>query len=180
MGEATTYPNIERVITPGNFAIFAFILSLGLLCGAWFFQYILGHLPCQMCYWQRHGHKVVIIIALGALMYRRFSPPNETGYTRHFAAVLSLALFASAGLALWHMGVEYTWWEGPKTCSGGSADIGALRRTDLLASLNDKIKPPACNTVVWSLFGLSMAGWNMIISVSGGLLGLLALRTKNV
>jgi len=172
-----TNPIGKHIFTSQGFPLFALLVSLGLLCGAWFFQYVLGYLPCQMCYWQRHGHKVVIGLALSALILKRVG----FDHPRAFTALITLALFSSAALGLWHMGVEFKWWDGPKTCGGGGTpDLGSLRGADLLGSLDEKIKPPACSTIVWSLLGLSMAGWNMVISACGGLIGLLALRSKHV
>ena len=81
---------------------------------------------------------------------------------------------------LWHVGVEYKWWEGPKTCASGPIDLSTLGTgQSLLDSLNDPVKPPACSEAVWHFLGLSMAGWNMIISTAGALgVGLFGLRKK--
>lgn len=143
--------------------LFALFVSGGLLIGAWVFQYGFGYAPCQMCYWQRHAHKLVIGLALLGLTVRYIGKPD----IRYINALLLLALLFSAALGLWHMGVEYKWWEGPKTCAGGNVDLAAITSgKDLLDSLNDPVKPPACSEAVWHFLGLSMAAWNMIISAS--------------
>ncbi len=163
---------------PRRYPVFAGIISLSLLCGAWFFQYALGYPPCQMCYWQRHAHKLIIGVAIFAIIMTRFVQPNASEKARFWTYLIISSFLISAALAFWHMGVEYKWWEGPKTCSG-TPHLGALTGTDLLDSLDEKIRPPACNEIVWSLLGLSMAGWNMVISLCGCFLGLLSLKTRH-
>ena len=153
-------------LTPRLMPILAFLLSLGLLCGAWIFQYGFGYAPCQMCYWQRHAHKIVIGVAILGLIVRGLGKPD----IRLINALLVLALLGSAAMGLWHMGVEYKWWDGPKTCAGGPIDLSTLGSgQSLLDSLNDPVKPPACSDAVWHFLGLSMAGWNMLISAAGAL-----------
>lgn len=156
--------------TPSSYPLYALILSAGLLGGAWFFQYVLGYYPCTMCYWQRHAHKIIIGLAVVALVLKQFKPrlfaPNG------FRVLLILAFLGSASVAFSHVGVEYLWWDGPKTCATGPLNLG--QPVDLLAELSKKTKPPACSEVVWSLFGISMAGYNMLASLLGAALGLFA------
>ena len=161
-------------LTPTRMPMLAFLLSLGLLIGAWVFQYGFGYAPCQMCYWQRHAHKIVIGVAVLGLIAVYVGKPD----IRLINALLVLALLGSAAMALWHVGVEYKWWEGPKTCASGPIDLSTLGTgQSLLDSLNDPVKPPACSEAVWHFLGLSMAGWNMIISTAGALgVGLFGLR----
>ena len=154
---------MNRSLTVPNMPFFALLVSGGLLVGAWIFQYGFGYVPCQMCYWQRHAHKLVIGLAVLGIILRYVGKPD----IRYINALLVLALLFSAALGLWHMGVEYKWWEGPKTCLGGDVDLGTIATgTDLLNSLNDPVKPPACSEAVWHFLGLSMAAWNMVISAS--------------
>ena len=153
-------------LTPTRMPMLAFLLSLGLLIGAWVFQYGFGYAPCQMCYWQRHAHKIVIGVAVLGLIAVYVGKPD----IRLINALLVLALLGSAAMALWHVGVEYKWWEGPKTCASGPIDLSTLGTgQSLLDSLNDPVKPPACSEAVWHFLGLSMAGWNMLISTAGAL-----------
>jgi len=141
---------------------FALLLSGGLLCGAWFFQYVLHYQPCQMCYWQRHAHKVVVILAVLLILVglRKKPLPNYAPY------LLALAMLGSFAMAFWHVGVEYSWWEGPKTCSG-VADPDNVNIDILLGQLDQVIRPPACTDIAWSWLGVSMAGWNALISLGG-------------
>jgi len=154
----------ERQILIGP--LFALLLSAGLLIGAWIFQYGFGYAPCQMCYWQRHAHKAVIIISLLGLIIAYHSP--HLG--RVIYVLIALALTVSAGLAMWHMGVEYKWWEGPKSCLAAEIDLSAIPSgTDILDALKEPIKAPGCDQIVWSFIGLSMAGWNFLLSALGAL-----------
>lgn len=141
----------------------ALLVSGGLLIGAWTFQYGFGYYPCTMCYWQRHAHKAIIAIALIALFAGFISEKIKALF--HWLIVL--ALLISFLYAAWHVGVEFGWLEGPKECAGGvigpTIDIDP---NDPLAFLDDKsIKPPACSEAVWHFLGLSMAGWNAVISL---------------
>ena len=144
--------------------IFALLLSGGLLIGAWIFQYGFGYAPCQMCYWQRHAHKAVLALALLALVLAKLGRTKP----RLFAGLLALALLVSFALAFWHVGVEYKWWEGPKSCALGA--LPSFDAKDPLAALDAPIKPPACSDAVWHFLGLSMAAWNALASLTGACL----------
>ncbi len=148
-------------VTVNSAPLLAILLSGGLLIGAWIFQYGFGYAPCEMCYWQRHAHKAVLVAALLALGLKGRADP------RLFTGLIALALAVSFGLALWHVGVEYKWWEGPKSCSGIAPNFDTK---DLLAALDKKIRPPACSEAVWHFLSLSMAAWNAIISLAGAAL----------
>ena len=118
-------------------------------------------MPCVMCIWQRWPHAAAIVIALLALLVL-------PGFLRPLAWLGALAMAASAGLGLYHAGVEQKWWPGLSGCSGG-IDPSGLSATEALAQLRatDMV---ACDEIVWDLLGLSMAGWNGLISL--GLVGL--------
>ena len=163
-------------LTASKMPFVALLISSALLGGAWFFQYGLGYAPCQMCYWQRHAHKAVIAVALaGGLIHYK----AKTGL-RLTNLLLILAFLVSAGLALWHVGVEYKWWEGPKSCAVGLINPGHIPSGQaLLESLNNPVKPPACSDAVWHFLGLSMAGWNMLISLaSAAIIAIFGLRKR--
>ncbi len=151
---------MRQIVTLKNWPVLAFILSLSLWLGALGFEHLGGLAPCQMCYWQRHAHKLVLVLAVLAFLMGR----REFGkkHAKFFILLIALAFLLSFGLAFWHVGVEYKWWEGPKTCASGnvSIDMGAI-----MEALNSKQRLPSCGDVPWSLFGISMAGYNAIISL---------------
>ena len=163
-------------------ALFAGALSLGLLCGAWIFQYGFGYAPCIMCYWQRHAHKAVLAVAVAVLLARAAFGEDESGHSKGLPLwlgplLLTLLLIVSAGLGGFHVGVEFGWWEGPKACAaGGVGQLADIDPNDPLAFLDETIGPIACSDVVWSFLGVSMAGWNALISL-GGAIGVWILGT---
>jgi disulfide bond formation protein DsbB len=118
-----------------------------------------------MCYWQRHVHKAVVIVAAIALILAR----KELPLHRAMTVLLVLLLLGSAALAFAHAGVEFKWWDGPKTCSGGGTSLPDFSSDDLFAKLDKKIQPPSCSDAVWVFLGLSMAVWNALISLGGAI-----------
>lgn len=139
--------------------------SAALMIGALAFQYIGQMPPCKLCYWQRYPH--VAAIAIGALAM-------VTGW-RLLAWLGAIAAFASAAVGAYHTGVERGWWEGPSTCTSGP--VGGLSGEDLMAQI---MAAPLvrCDEVPWELFTLSMASWNMLISLGITTLWIMALRAK--
>lgn len=125
-----------------------------LLIGALGFQYLGGLAPCPMCIWQRWPHLAAALIAALAvtLLWRQ---------RKGLAALGGLTMLGSAALGAYHAGVERGWWPGPGTCSAGPVDgmgTQALLQQILTAPL------VRCDEIVWSFLGLSMAGWNAIVS----------------
>lgn len=136
--------------------------SAVLLTGAYLFQ-ALGYPPCALCLWQRWPHFAVILVGLLAL---RIKGPLMPAFG-------ALAAATTAGIGIYHTGVERGWWEGPTTCSGAGA-LEGLSGADLLAVTGPRIV--LCDQVSWELFSLSMASWNAIAS-SGLMIGwIIALR----
>jgi disulfide bond formation protein DsbB len=121
------------------------------------FEYGLGLHPCTMCYWQRVPHWLVMALGLFSIWG---GLPRIT--SRHLLAAAAVSLLVGAGIAGWHSGVELKLLPGPTACSGGIRLDG--NPADLLQEL---LAAPQvrCDQVSWSLLGLSMAGWNGIISI---------------
>jgi len=117
-------------------------------------QYGFGMMPCELCYAQRPPYALTCVLALLALM------PVVGAQQRRIVVLLCAAIFAvGAGIAGYHAGVEWKWWQGPTACSGG-AKI-SIDAADLLSALQ---KPAAvsCDQPALRVLGLSMAGWNFI------------------
>lgn len=150
----------------------AILISGGLLVGAWIFQYGLGYPPCTMCYWQRHAHKVVLLIAGISLGISG----TGHGHTKLFNYFLAFAFLGSSYVAFWHVGVEFKIFEGPQTCAAGGGGMAGFDPNDPLGGLDQKIKGPSCSVALWHFLGLSMAAWNGIISLFGAALMLFSLR----
>jgi disulfide bond formation protein DsbB len=149
-------------MTRTQLTLLAALGSAGLLAGAFLFQ-ALGYAPCQMCVWQRYPHAVAIALGALALWLRAGA----------LLALGALAALTTAGIGMFHAGVEQGWWQGPTACSGGgvdSLDPDALFDQIMAAPL------VRCDEIPWELFGLSMAGWNALISFGLAALWVAALR----
>lgn len=143
-------------------------VSLALLLGALGFQHIGGLAPCELCLTQRVPHRVVIglgVVALALLAVRqvRFIPA--------LLLLMALGLSVSAGIGAYHAGVEWKWWQGPSACSSGLNADASL--DDLLSQLQAS-QVVSCTDIPWSLFGISMAGYNFLISSAAALFALWA------
>ena len=142
--------------------------SAAILAGAFAFQYIGGLAPCQLCLWQRWPHAAAIGIGVLALLL----PSGVMG------AILprlgALAALATAGIGAFHVGVEQKWWEGLASCTAGS--IEGLSAQELLDPTLDVGAVVRCDEIAWALGGISMAGWNVILSAGFVVLWLLAAR----
>ena len=129
--------------------------SAALLLGAFGFQHIGGLLPCKLCLWQRWPHAAAILIGLIVL---------STGL-RGLAWLGALATATTAGIGVYHAGVEWRWWQGPTSCSGGGNNLGGLSGSELL-SLDGPTGVIMCDEIVWQFAGLSMAGWNAVFALA--------------
>jgi disulfide bond formation protein DsbB len=140
-------------LPPRTLALAVALGGAAVLGTALAFQHIGGLAPCVLCYWQRYPYWAAIPLAAAAALV---APTNR----RLAAALLALAgvlLFADAGIAAFHVGVEFKWWEGTAECGGTRPASGSLEelRARLLAAPVVRCDEPA-----WTLFGLSMAGYN--------------------
>lgn len=142
--------------------------SLSLLIGALAFQYVGGLAPCTLCMWQRYAHLIVLGACVAALL-------RPTKLFRLTGAASSVGAAAVAGF---HVGVEQGWWEGLKTCSGSVEDLAGMTAASLL-DFSAQVSGPACSDIAWSMLGISMAGWNMLITLGAGALWFAPLRARN-
>ena len=131
----------------------ALLVPAGLLAGALGSQYLGGLHPCEMCYWQRYPHWAAVVLA--ALS---FVMPSAR---RPLVLLAALAIAVSGAVGVFHAGVEFGWWEGVTTCSTMAA--GASPDELLKSILNTPLV--RCDQVQFSFLGLSMAGWNALISL---------------
>lgn len=141
--------------------LLALLVPAGLLAGAYGSQYLGGLAPCEMCYWQRWPHWAAIGFAIGAILLVRM--PDRG---RSFVWLAALAILVSGGIGVYHAGIEAGVFAGVTQCTappaGGSAD-------ELLSNI---LARPAvrCDEIQFQFLGISMAGWNAIISISAALL----------
>ncbi|GGK24977.1 disulfide bond formation protein B [Salinarimonas ramus] len=121
------------------------------------FQYGLGYLPCALCLLQRWPYYVALPLGLVAIALS-----GRPAAGRGLVALLGLVFVVSAGLGIYHAGVEWDFWLGPADC-GGAAAPAAASMDDFLAQL-DTVRVVSCTDAAWRFLGLSMAGWNAVIS----------------
>lgn len=153
---------MDGLLTRARLVSLAAAGSGGLLAGAFMFQ-MLGYAPCQMCIWQRYPHAIAVIVGLIWLWLG----------ARWLMLVGALAAAATSAIGFYHAGVEQGWWQGPTTCSAGPIDTlspDALLDQIMTAPL------VRCDDIPWEIFGISMAGWNGVISLMLALLWLRAFR----
>jgi disulfide bond formation protein DsbB len=146
--------------------ILALAGSLAVLAGAFAFEYIGGLAPCHLCLLQRWPHAAAVGIGLLAL-----AVPGRLLPLAGAAAALT-----TAGIGLYHTGVERLWWAGPTSCSAGS--IAGIDVKDLLDPTIVVAPVVRCDEVAWQMLGLSMASWNVVVSLGLMLIWLLAARSR--
>lgn len=131
----------------------ALILPSALMAGALGSQYIGGLYPCEMCHWQRWPHDVAIVAALFAFGTR------QAQLSRLLVLVAAIAILTSGAIGVFHAGVEYGWWQGLTSCSTTASGV------TLEAIMSAPIV--RCDAPQWTLFGISLAGFNALFSISG-------------
>ncbi|WP_252259389.1 disulfide bond formation protein B [Erythrobacter aurantius] len=131
--------------------LLALAVSGGLLGGAYVSQYGFGLFPCEMCWWQRYPHFAALALGLVSFL----ATPQ-----RVWVALAGLAIVTSGLIGGFHAGVEYGWWEGITGCSTmpSGTDVMDISAAPLVR----------CDVAPWTLFGISLAGFNFLISCVGG------------
>jgi len=135
----------------------ALLLPVALLGGALGSQYYGGLTPCEMCYWQRYPHAAAIVLAALA-----FAGPAESSRTRLLTGLAALAIALSGAIGVYHAGVELGIFEGMTTCTSTARGTGAELLKEIMNAPLVR-----CDQVQFSFLGISMAGWNAILSLGG-------------
>src|SRR5437868_10347377 len=171
MSEAVAVASSSPKLSPAALArLIALLLPLALLGGALGSQYLGGLHPCEMCYWQRWPHGVAIVLALLA-----FTAPADSPRFRGLVMLAAAAIAVSGAIGVYHAGVEAKIFEGFTQCT---ATGKGLSTADLLKQITHA-PLVRCDEVQFRFFGISMAGWNAILSLGGAtLIVILALRPK--
>ena len=136
------------------------VVAAATLAGAWFFELVLDIRPCPLCLEQRYAY--YLAIPLGALVALAAARDAWRAVLVAGLAVLAAAALGNAALGTYHAGFEWGLWQGPTECSGPVGNLGSAR--DLLARL-DNVKVIRCDEVQWRFLGLSLAGYNVLISL---------------
>jgi len=147
---------------PSKIGLLAGASSGVLLAGAYYFQYVEGLAPCDLCLLQRYPHMVAIVAGLAAVA--AFGA-RKTAFV--LALIAIIALFVTSGIGVFHFGVEHHWWLGPQECSGRiPSGLSAAELKKYLFSA----KMVRCDEPAWVMWGISMAGWNAILSAGAAIL----------
>ncbi|MEW9854840.1 disulfide bond formation protein B [Novosphingobium sp. M1R2S20] len=134
--------------------LLALLAPAVLLAGAYIGQYAFGLFPCEMCWWQRYPHFVALALAVLS-----FVLPS-----RVLVVLAGVAIAASGAIGAFHAGVEYGWWEGVTACTASPLSAGGDPLAAILAA-----PVVRCDVAPWSLFGISLAGWNFLFSCAAAL-----------
>jgi disulfide bond formation protein DsbB len=137
----------------------ALLIPAALLAGAWYSQLVWNLYPCAMCHWQRWPHYAAVAIAV---MAHGVKPMRGV-----LVGLAAFAILTSGAIGVYHAGVEYHWWLGPPCASTAAG-----------SSLKDILAAPliSCDQPQWTFQGVSLAGFNAIISIASGLAVLVMLR----
>jgi len=150
--------------------LIALVLPLALLGGALASQYLGGLHPCEMCYWQRWPHAAAILLAALA-----FTAPAESPRSRMLTLLAALAIAISGAIGVYHAGVEAKIFEGFTQCTATAKGLTPAETLDQI------IHAPLirCDEVQFRFLGISLAGWNAILSLGGAaLIGILSLKGR--
>jgi len=173
LGMNATWSNRLRREPAAAAALAIFALSSATLLGAWYFELVLKLSPCPLCLEQRLPYHIVIPLSLLMAMAALVRAPQKliaVGFVAIMAAVL-----CGAGLGAYHAGVEWHWWPGPTDCSGPVTDFTA--KGPLLDQLRS-IHVVRCDDAAWRFLGLSLAGYNVLISLLLAAIAALALFAR--
>lgn len=154
---------LDLFLHPVRWPLFGALASAALLAGAFAFEHLGGLPPCPLCYTQRWVHAAALVFALASFIAIRTSRPVRR-VSRLLCWILGLIFVLSLYWGVFHAGIEYGLWAGPASCTAsGSADISLA---DLNAALGAPTNVVLCDEIAWSLLGISMAGWNAIVSAA--------------
>lgn len=142
----------------GGFALF---LTIAVILAALAFEHLGGYQPCELCLMQRYAYYAAIPALFIALVSLSADAPRIAALLFFLVA---LAFLANAGLGIYHSGVEWKFWPGPDTCTGGGGlPQLSTKAGDLMKQL-EATRVVRCDEPSWRLFGLSFAGWNVVAS----------------
>jgi disulfide bond formation protein DsbB len=160
--DVTAHPMAGRL--RGNSALIAALavaaIAAATLAGAWFFQLVLDIRPCPLCLEQRYAYYLAVPLAVLTALAAASNAPRP--WLLAGLVLLALAALGNAVLGAYHAGVEWGFWQGPSDCTGPIGDLGSAGT--LLERL-DSAKVIRCDEVQWRFLGLSLAGYNVLISL---------------
>lgn len=148
-------------------ALFSSALMLAI---AHAFERFGGLAPCLLCLKQREVYWAAMAVAAAGIAAGYLFKSQKLN--RLFCAVLAIVFLVGMGIAIWHAGAEWKWWPGPQACALGKGGVSTAGLNDFLAGAAQA--QPSCEVALWHFLGLSMAGWNVLISLKLAVLSALA------
>jgi disulfide bond formation protein DsbB len=142
-------------------AIAAAAIAAATILGAYFFEYVLDYQPCPLCLMQRIPYYVAIPVAVAVAIAAQLGAPRRV--LAGGLLVVAIAMLVGAGLGAYHAGVEWKLWAGPSDCSG---PINSFGRAGNLLQTIETTPVVRCDEAAWRLLGLSLAGYNVLISIA--------------
>jgi disulfide bond formation protein DsbB len=161
----TLFHRLRALLPPLPAAALILAAAALTLAGAWTFQ-ALGFQPCELCLKQRYPYYAALPLAAGAIFLARNAPPVAA---RIVLGLLAAIFLASAAAGLYHAGVEWKWWPGPTDCTGDFVKPASME--DFRKQL-ESVRIIRCDDVQLRILGLSLAGWNVIVSAGIALVAL--------
>jgi disulfide bond formation protein DsbB len=137
------------------------VVGVATILGAYYFQYVLGLPPCPLCLEQRFAY--YFAIPLAAMVLLGLSVGSSPKVVTLALLAIAVAMLWNAGLGVYHSGVEWQWWQGPQDCSGAPPDFSA--GGSILTQM-EKTRVVRCDEAAWRFLGLSLAGYNVLISLA--------------
>ena len=149
-----------------------FLLSFASIAAAYGFEYIGGYKPCALCYQQRLVYYLVVpLTGIFVGLALAGKNPGALLSAKQLLWVAVIAMLTGAGLAAYHAGVEWKLWAGPTSCTGGGGLSGGLPDFS-------KAKVVMCDEAQLRIFGLSFAGWNVVVSLMVVFIAIWGLKSK--
>jgi disulfide bond formation protein DsbB len=158
MSEAVAVRSARPASPPAIARLIALLLPAALLAGAFGSQYLGGLYPCEMCWWQRYAHMAALVPAVLA-----FTAPAQSDRSRILTILAALAIAVSGAIGVYHAGVEAHIFQGFTQCTS------VAKGNNTADLLNQIIHAPLvrCDQVQFRFLGISMAGWNALLSLTG-------------
>jgi len=155
-----SFPDRVRGEPAAAAALAVFAIGAATLLGVWYFQYVVKLAPCPLCLEQRLPYHIVIPLSLLIAIAALVRAPRALVTVGLLA--IAIAMLCSAALGAYHAGVEWHWWPGPTDCSGPVTDFTA--KGSILSQLQS-VRVVRCDEAAWRLFGISLAGYNVLVSL---------------
>ena len=158
MSDAMTSMIRSRPVASAAIAIA--VVGAATILGAWYFQYALGLKPCPLCLEQRYAYYFAIPLAVMVMLGDRVGASRKVLVAA--LVVIAAGMLWNTALGVYHSGIEWKWWPGPQECAGSPENIGAGSLLETLKSINIV----RCDEAAWRFLGLSLAGYNALISLT--------------